>query len=62
MEKVSVILPAKNGELFIREATTSVLENTYKNLELVIIDNCSADSTLSKIKQVFDPRKRYYTY
>ena len=42
---VSVIMPTYNHALFISEAISSVLSQTYQNLELIIIDNYSQDET-----------------
>ena len=44
---VSILMTAYNREQFIAEAIESVLASTYSNLELIIVDDCSADSTLS---------------
>ncbi len=48
---VSVILPVRNGELFIREAITGIISQTYKNLQLIVIDDGSTDSTASVLKE-----------
>src|SRR5436853_5775843 len=47
---VSVLMTAYNREQFIGEAIESVLSSTYKNFELIIVDDCSGDSTVSIAK------------
>jgi len=42
---VSVILPTYNREKYIKRAIESVLNQTYKNIELIIINDCSRDKT-----------------
>ena len=44
---VSVIMPAYNSEKYIRSAIDSVLTQTYENFELILINDCSQDSTLT---------------
>lgn len=48
--KVSIIMPAYNCEKYISEAIMSVQQQTYSDWELIIIDDCSIDSTLKIIK------------
>lgn len=55
---VSVVMPVHNGEKFLCEAIESVLNQTYKNFELLIIENCSTDKSLEVIKSYDDPRIR----
>lgn len=42
---VSIITPAYNSEKFINETIKSVVEQTYKNWEMIIVDDCSHDRT-----------------
>ena len=45
MPKVSIILPTYNGEKYIKESIESVLNQTFIDFELIIVDDCSTDST-----------------
>ena len=53
MEKglVSVIMPSWNTGKFIAESIQSVINQTYSNWELIIVDDCSNDNTDSVVKQ-----------
>ena len=48
--KVSIILCVYNGEAFLRAAIDSIILQTYKNIELIIIDDGSTDSTSAIIE------------
>lgn len=45
MPKVSIVLPTYNGEDFIRESLDSILAQTCEDWELIIVNDCSGDST-----------------
>ena len=55
---ISVIMPVFNVERYIREAVDSVVSQTYENWELLIIEDCSSDSTAEIINTFSDLRIR----
>jgi glycosyltransferase involved in cell wall biosynthesis len=58
---ISVYVPTYNrGELLIERAVKSILSQTYKNFELIIIGDCCTDKTTELINQIKDDRIRYF--
>ena len=55
---VTVILPVYNGERYVRLAVDSVLSQSFKDFELIVIDDGSTDATAARVK-VDDPRVQY---
>ncbi|MFV5696975.1 glycosyltransferase family 2 protein [Flavobacterium sp. ZT3R17] len=49
---VSIITPSFNSEKFIAETIQSVQNQTYKNWEMIIVDDCSSDETLSIVTKI----------
>jgi glycosyltransferase involved in cell wall biosynthesis len=49
---VSVILPCYNCSKYIEEAILSIINQTYKNLEIIITDDCSTDNSLQIIESL----------
>ena len=57
-EKLSVVMAAYNGERYIEESVRSILGQTLKNFEFIIVDDGSTDSTFDKLQQIDDSRLR----
>lgn len=57
---VSVIIPAYNAAHFLSETINSVLSQTYQNIELLIVDDGSADDSAALVKGFEDERIRYW--
>ncbi|MBP7103498.1 MAG: glycosyltransferase, partial [Bacteroidales bacterium] len=53
---ISVVMPVYNGERFLREAIDSILNQTYKDFEFIIIDDGSTDQTSAILDTYQDPR------
>lgn len=56
--KISIVMTAYNMEQYIEEAIRSCLNQTYKDIELVIVEDCSTDSTLSIIEKIANEDER----
>ncbi|MBX3052748.1 MAG: glycosyltransferase [Caldilineaceae bacterium] len=58
MPKVSVVIPSYNHGRFIEKAVRSVLDQTYRDLELIVIDDGSQDNSLARLAAITDNRLR----
>lgn len=59
---VSIGIPVRNGGLLLKEALVQLVNQTYKNIEIIISDNCSSDDT-REVCQYFlksDTRVKYF--
>jgi glycosyltransferase involved in cell wall biosynthesis len=54
--KITVILPVYNCELYVQTAVQSILNQTFIDFELLIIDDASTDATVSILKKMDDSR------
>ncbi len=57
---ISVVIPAYNHERFVGEAIESVLNQSFSDLELIVVDDGSTDRTAEVVKGYGDPRLHYY--
>lgn len=59
---VSICIPAYNVEKYISETIESIINQTYKNIEIIVFDNASTDRTGEIVMRYFenDPRIKYF--
>ena len=50
-EQIDILLATYNGEKYIREQIESILNQSYKNIKLIISDDCSKDNTINILKE-----------
>jgi glycosyltransferase involved in cell wall biosynthesis len=61
MSLISVIIPVYNGEKTIRETIESVLTQTFRDFELIILNDGSQDSTLEIVSSIQDSRLKVFS-
>lgn len=57
---ISVLIPVYNAEDEILDSVNSIIQQTYSNLEIIIIDDCSNDSTLERLRNISDSRLKIF--
>ncbi|MGC1392841.1 MAG: glycosyltransferase [Coleofasciculaceae cyanobacterium] len=62
MPTISVIIPVYNGEKTIKETIMSVLNQTFENFELIIINDGSNDATLEIVQAIKDHKIKVFSY
>jgi glycosyltransferase involved in cell wall biosynthesis len=60
MPKVSVIVPTHNGLKYLPETIDSILNQTFQDFELIIVDNGSTDGTDEWVKSLDNPKVKYH--
>jgi glycosyltransferase involved in cell wall biosynthesis len=53
---VTVIMPFYDEEKYIEKSVSCIIDQTYKNLEILLIDDASSDNSLEKVKKINDNR------
>jgi len=59
---ISVVIPVYNGEITIEHTVKSVLNQTFFDFELIVINDGSVDSTLDVLAKFQDPRIKIFSY
>lgn len=59
-DMVSVIIPNYNNEIFLKNVISKILANTYKNIEIIIIDDKSTDKSIEIINKFLNDKIRLY--
>ena len=62
MPKISVVVPAYNSQSTILETIYSVLQQSFSDFELIVINDGSTDKTLRLLSTVNDARLKVYSY
>ncbi|MEM9543610.1 MAG: glycosyltransferase, partial [Cyanobacteria bacterium P01_E01_bin.42] len=62
MPRISVIIPAYNAEKTIAKTIQSVLEQTFEDFEIIVINDGSSDRTLEIVESISDSRIQVYSY
>src|SRR5436190_15440780 len=61
MQKYSIILPVRNGSNHVKECIASILSQTFRDFELIILENASTDNTCDIIHSFADDRVNIYS-
>lgn len=59
---VSIIIPCYNAEKYVESAVRSIMNQTYKNLEIILTDDCSTDGTFSILEKLATEDSRIKLY
>ena len=59
MPDLSVIMPVYNGEIYLCQAIDSILKQTFRDFEFIIIDDASTDGSSMIINTYKDPRIKF---
>ena len=58
MPRVTILMPVHNGASYLREAIESILAQTFRDFEFLIVDDASEDNSAAIVQSVSDPRIR----
>ena len=59
---ISIIIPTHNSEKYIKKTIFSALDQSYKNIEIIVVDDCSNDNTTKIVKLIASKEKKVFLY
>ena len=62
MPRLTVLMPTYNVAPWVEETIQSVLNQTYRDFELLVVDDASTDDTLNRVRAIADPRIRIASF
>ena len=62
LKKISFIIPVFNTEEYVKKCIESVIDQTYKNIEIIVIDDGSTDDSLKICNEIGVKDNRIYIY
>ena len=62
MPRLTVLMPTYNVAPWVEETIQSVLNQTYRDFELLVVDDASTDDTLNRVRAIDDPRIRIASF
>lgn len=57
--KVSIIIPVYNVAEYVEASLTSAFNQTYKNIEYILVDDCSTDNSIEIVQKLLENRHLY---
>ena len=60
MPEISIVMPVYNGEKYLRQSLNSIINQTFKDWELIIVNDCSTDNSLQIMREYQDKDARIH--
>lgn len=51
MPEISIVMPVYNGEKYLKQSLNSIMDQTFKDWELIIVNDCSTDNSLQIMRE-----------
>lgn len=56
MPTISVIIPNRNRQVYVKRAVSSILNQSIQDIEIIVVDDASVDHSIDEVKNIGDPR------